>query len=319
MDLRTTGSERSSLGGSGWQPRPGRHADDVRAGVVWARCGHRSEVAPLEAVLIARPPDSLGAVADVRDQLMRAPVDLTAIRAQADGIAAAFTRHGVEVLVAEPPAAAPPNVIFMRDLFLMTPQGAVIGRTAARQRAGEERYAAAALAAAGVPILATVTGDAHFEGADALWIDDDTVLLGVGFRTDRAGAGVVARVLADQGARCVPAPLGPGVQHLLGAFVPIDDRLAAVRSAVAGPELRDVLGRYGYRLIELPDDAGMLDARGMNFVTLAPGHVLMPAGAPVIRARLEAAGVRVDEVDVSQYVHADGGLGCLTGIVRRRC
>jgi N-dimethylarginine dimethylaminohydrolase len=250
---------------------------------------------------------------------MRAPVDLAMIRRQAGGIAEAFGRHGVEVLVAETPAEAPPNVIFMRDLFLMTPQGAVIGRTAARQRAGEERYAAQALAAAGVPILATVTGDAHFEGADALWIADDTVLLGVGFRTDPAGAAAVERVLADQGVRCVSAPLGPGVQHLLGAFVPIDDRLAALRSAVAGPELRDVLDRYGYRLIEMPEDPGMLDARGMNFVTLAPGHVLMPAGAPAVRARLEEAGVEVDEVDVSQYVHADGGLGCLTGIVRRRC
>ncbi|GAA3737086.1 dimethylarginine dimethylaminohydrolase family protein [Micromonospora maritima] len=319
MDLKPTGSERSSLGGAGWEPRLAEHADEVSGGLVWARCGLRSEVAPLEAVLVARPPDSLGAVADAATQLMRAPVDLDAIRRQADGIAAAFDRHGVDVLVAEPPPTAPPNVIFMRDLFFMTPAGAVVGRTAARQRAGEERYAAEALSAAGVPILATVTGQAHFEGADALWIADDTVLLGLGFRTDDGGARVVGRVLGEQGVRTVSAPLGRGAQHLLGVVVPLDDRLAAVRSAAAGPELRALLDRYGYRLIELTDDADMLDARGMNLVTLAPGHVLMPSGAPGIRARLVAAGVRVDEVDVGEYLNADGGLGCLTGIVRRRC
>lgn len=320
MSPKTSGSEvRSSLGGAGWQPRDATHADEVAAGAVWTRCGYRSEVAPLQAVLLARPPDSLGAVTDPGRHLMRSKVDLSALREQADGIGAAFARHGVEVLMAQPPPEAPPNVIFMRDLFLMTPAGAVIGRPAAAQRAGEERHAAAALAVAGIPILATVAGRGSFEGADALWIAEDTVLLGVGFRTGTEGAATVARVLAEQGVRVVTAPLAAGVQHLLGAVVPVAHRLAAVRSSAVGTELREVLAKHGYRLIELPDDADMLDARGMNLVTLAPGHVLMPGGAPGLRSRLAEAGVHADEVDVSEYLNADGALGCLTGIVRRQC
>jgi N-dimethylarginine dimethylaminohydrolase len=315
----TPGSEQpSSLGGTGWQPRTGSHREELAAGLAWRPCGYTSEVARLLDVMVTVPPASIGAGGDARARLMREPVDLAAISAQADGLIAAFRRYGVTVHLARPPDDAPPNVVFMRDLFLMTPEGAIVGRAASVQRAGEERYAAEALAAAGFPILATVTGRATFEGADALWLDADTVVVGVGFRTNAAGARAVTRVLAEQGVAVRTVPLGPGVQHLLGAVVPVADRLAAVHAAAAGPPLRAVLGDLGYRLIEVPADAELLTARGMNLVTLEPGRVLMPTSAPTIRRRLETAGVAVEEVEVGEYVKADGALGCLTGIVRRQ-
>src|SRR5204863_9166868 len=129
------------------------------------RCGYRSEVAPLREVLLGWPPDSLGDIADPAGQLMTARIDLGVLRAQAEEVAEAYWRHGVEVLVAAPGGDVPPNFVFMRDLFFMTPAGAVLARTASAQRAGEERYAARALADAGYPILATVAGTATFEGA----------------------------------------------------------------------------------------------------------------------------------------------------------
>jgi N-dimethylarginine dimethylaminohydrolase len=55
----------------------------------------------------------------------------------------------------------------------------------------------------------------------------------------------------------------------------------------------------------------------MNFVTLAPRHLLMPAGCPRTRARYEARGIRVEEVDVSEYLLAAGGIGCATGVLAR--
>jgi len=256
-------------------------------------------------------------VDDPASALFSAQVDVTAMRAQTELVAAAYREAGVDVHVFDPGEQAPPNVVFLRDLFFVTPEGAVVGRPASAQRAGEERYAAAALASLGIPILRTVTGTATFEGADALWLDPDTVVVGIGFRTSPAGAAVLAEALAPQGITVTTVPLGPGVQHLLGSLVFLDRDLVALAEWAASAELRALLRDRGYRTIDLPPVPDVLVGRGMNVVATAPGQVLMPAGAPSVRARFDAEGVEVTEVDVGEYLSAAGGVGCLTGILRR--
>jgi N-dimethylarginine dimethylaminohydrolase len=315
MPMTTTGSEPSTHGGPGWVPRVASHADEVAAGSVWAPCGYRSETAVLRSVLLVRPPDSIAAVRRPGASLMLGPVDLPAMRAQCDALADRLRDHGVEVHLASP--AATPNAVFARDLFWMTPAGAVLARMASAQRAGEERHAALALAEAGFPILRTVSGTALFEGADALWIDPSTVIVGTGFRTNAAGAAEVASAVAELGARVVTVPLAPGVQHLLGTVMFLDASTAVVHRAATTPELAALLAEHGYRVIALPPDEELLERRGMNLLVLAPGRVLMPAGCPGIRRTLERAGVAVDEIGVGEYLRAAGGIGCVTGVVRR--
>jgi N-dimethylarginine dimethylaminohydrolase len=324
MRTKPTGSDPatarpapSTLGGPGWLPRTASHAEEVRRGQLWRPCGYRSEVDSLRTVLLGWPPDSLGTIRDPAAQLMSDRVDLPALRRQTERLESVYREHGVRVVTARPAGMVPPNFLFMRDLFFMTPEGAVVGRMASTQRAGEERYAARALAGPGYPILATVAGTATFEGADALWLDRHTVLVATGFRTNAAGADVVRRVLAEQGVRVVTTRLGAGVQHLLGMLTPLDERLAALHGGAATDELRTLLRAHDYRVIELPPDEELCSARGMNLVALAPGRVLMPTGAPTMRRRFASAGVTVEEVEVSEYVKAAGGLGCITGIVWR--
>ena len=186
---------------------------------------------------------------------------------------------------------------------------------AAEQRAGEERGVAEALATLGVPVLLTPRGRATFEGADALWLDTSTVLVGTGRRTNAEGVAQLRWLLAGMGVQVVEAELSPGVQHLLGAVNPFAAGRAAALSTHLTPSLRQALS--GWDLVELPPDEETETRRAMNFVTLGPGRVLMPGGCPRTRARLEAAGVVVVEAEVSEYVKAGGAMGCATGILRR--
>lgn len=305
----------STLMGPGWRPRTASHAEELKRGGIWGGYGVRSEVAPLTAVLLTWPGDGLAFAGDPADWLMDARPDLVRMREEAEGVADAYTRAGVEVRWMRPEGAAPPNLVFACDLFFMTPEGAILARMAAEQRAGEERYAAAALASAGVPLLATPTGHATFEGADALWLAEDLVMVGLGRRTNEAGFRTVGRVLADQGVRCVGVDLPPTVQHLLGAVNLVDRDLAVAWGAT--PSLRAALAEAGVRTLDFIDDDEVVHGRALNFVTLAPREVLMPAGNPRTRARLEAAGVRVTERPVSQYLRAAGAIGCLTGVLGR--
>jgi N-dimethylarginine dimethylaminohydrolase len=124
-------------------------------------------------------------------------------------------------------------------------------------------------------------------------------------------------VLRDLGVESRLAELPEGTQHLLGVVNFLDAGLAAVDAARVTPVLRGVLGEHGYRLLELPADGELDRGRGMNFVAVGPSSVLMPAGCPGIRARLEAERVSVREVGIGEYLKAAGGLGCLTGILAR--
>ena len=72
-------------------------------------------------------------------------------------------------------------------------------RPAARQRAGEERFAAQELARLAVPVIFHPYGNATFEGADALWLDPATVLVGSGVRTNAAAVTQLRPLLNGMG------------------------------------------------------------------------------------------------------------------------
>lgn len=309
------GSARAaSFGGPGFRPRRGTHLDDVRCGL-WAPMGVQCEAGRLRDVLLASPRGEV-CVEDPDSALMLQRVDVDRLRSQARALALHYRANGVAVHWVDPVRRPRPNWIFLRDLFVMTPEGAILARTASEQRAGEERTVAVALAELGVPLLGVPRGDALLEGADVLWAGPRTILVGLGRRTNKAGAAHVRMLVASLGVEVVEVEVEDHAQHLLGTVNFIDGRLAAVLSEGTGPSLRLVLRDLGVECIELERDTA-LRARSLNFVTLAPRHVLMPAGDPSGRARLERCGVRCDEIDVSEYVCAAGAMGCATGILRR--
>jgi N-dimethylarginine dimethylaminohydrolase len=308
-------SDPATYGGPGWQQRSGTHAEDVRAGILWRSCGSNSEVGKLRQVILAWP-DQAFPPGDPNNSLMLAWPDPARLQAQAAAIEAFYTSQGVEVHWVRAPAA-PPNVIFQRDLLFMTPEGAVLARPGAGPRAGEVRWTAATLASAGVPIVGVPRGNALLEGADALWLTPDVVLVGIGRRTNPEGAAYVASIVGDLGASVVRVTLPPGVQHLLGVVNFLDRDLAAVRADKITDEIRGILREASVEMLPCGPGRDVADALGMNFVTLAPRRVVMPSGAPSVRDGLRAAGVEVHELYISEYVKAAGGLGCLSGIVQR--
>ena len=315
----TTGSDKiaATWGGPGLRWRHNSHAEELAAGKVWRRGGVCSEVAPLREVLLHWPGEELVFDGDPNRYLMLGHVDLDMIRRQTETIAAFYQAHGVAVHLHRPSQPPPPNILFMRDLFFMTPLGAIIGRPASEQRAGEARFATAVLAELGIPILHTVRGRGWFEGADALWLNAHTVVVGAGHRTNDEGAESVARVLAESGVDTLKVPMAPPGQHLLGNVVLIDNDLAVVDQQRASDELISVLRDHGFELVLLPPGEELRERRGMNFVTLAPGKIVMPDSCPEIRRCLEDKGVEVHTLDVGQYLVGGGGLACLTGIVAR--
>ncbi len=305
----------SAYGGDGWVPRPMSHGAEL--GGLWAACGMRNEYAPLKAVVMHRPGAELAASDDFEAQNMLAPLDVARAAAQHDGISAAYRAAGVAVHLVDPPDPASPNQMFCADLMAATPEGVILARPASAARAGEERWVARRLADLGVPILATLTGGATFEGADLIFLDAATALIGRGLRTNAEGVAQVSAVLARIGVEAVPVDMPFGTMHLMGML-----RIADADLAIAWPRRTpfaavEALRARGYRVAFLPDEDEAQANRGMNFVTLGPRRILMVDGAAQTRAFYEAQGIEVTAVPCDELARAAGAIGCLTGILHR--
>ena len=304
----------SAYGGPGWQGREATHAQEI--GQLWAPCGIDSEWAPLRAVLMHEPGPELGA-ADPEAANLLDRIDWQKAAAQHRAIVAAYRAQGIAVHLVDPPGQASANQMFCADLMAATPEGVILARPASTARAGEERPVARRLADIGVPILATLTGDATFEGADLMFLSPRQAILGRGLRTNDAGIAQVSAVLARIGVQVTVVDMPFGTMHLMGML-----RFADADLAIAWPRRTPfaavtALRAAGYRVEFLPDEDEGQRNRAMNFVCLGPRRILMVGGVASTRAFYESLGITCTEVDCSELSKAAGAIGCLTGVLER--
>src|SRR5215207_1709220 len=217
----------AAYGGGQWSPRVQSMIEDMAT--TWGDWGVSSEIGRLHAVLLRRPGPELDGVTDFDAMQMRSDLVPDVVRQQHDAIAEAYRAADVVVHYVERGRIDKPNAMFVRDLMLMTPEGAIVTRPASTVRAGEERLVAEALSQLGVPILMSVHGSGTFEGADVIWVDEHLCFLAEGLRTNEDGADQVERTLREIGVKdVVRVGLPHGAMHLDGLLAILDRDLAVV-------------------------------------------------------------------------------------------
>jgi N-dimethylarginine dimethylaminohydrolase len=305
----------AAYGGSGWSPRTSALQQEI--GTVWGPCGIATEWSALKSVLLHRPGAELEGVEDPHQVQMLAPVDLGRAQQQHDALAQAYREAGVTVRYVDPDITPPSNLMFVADLVFLTPEGAILARPASTVRAGEERIVARRLAALGIPILRSIRGEGTFEGADALWIDPQMVILGIGLRTNAVGAAQVAGLLREMGVEVIQEDMPVGTMHLMGQLRFADRDLAIAWPGRIAYATVEALRTRGYTVLFLPDEGEARRGMSLNFVTLGPRHILMPTGNPITQAFYQEAGIECRTVEVDELMKAAGGIGCMTGILER--
>jgi N-dimethylarginine dimethylaminohydrolase len=162
-------------------------------------------------------------------------------------------------------------------------------------------------------------GAATFEGADAAWLDPETVLIGRGLRTNAAGADQLRALLEEMGVTVVTVDLPAGAMHLMGLLRLADRDLAIAWPGRTPAAAVAALRERGIRVAFIPDSAVAEIRAGMalNFVTLGPRRILMVDGNPGSRAFYEAEGIECLRVAADELAKAAGAVGCLTGVLWR--
>jgi N-dimethylarginine dimethylaminohydrolase len=312
--------------GKGWQPRQASLAQEISEGRFWSCYHSNAEYGFLKAVLLHIPDRHTPPVEDANSIQHLHPINYNTLCIQMLSLYDLYRRLGIEVFLISPSVGEGEcetkhfhNLVFVRDLFFMTPEGAILSRMASEVRAGEELFAARALISLGIPIVRTVSGKGTFEGADALWVDAQTVLIGLGNRTNRSGFEQVKCCLEFQGVRALHVPLPSCVQHLLGVLQIVDKDLAVIRARILPSDFKAILESLGVRLVELDETVEVLSGQAMNFVTIAPRRIIMVSGNPDTRRILEENGIEVvAEAELSELLKGAGGLACATGVLHRQ-
>lgn len=252
------------------------------------------------------------------------PIDGPALTAQYERFVELVAAAGAEIqwLDDEPDDLA--DSVFTYDPSFVVPGGAVLLRPGKGLREAEVEVHERFYRSVGLPILGRIEAPGVVEGGDCFWLDDTTLAVGRGFRTNQSGIDQFAEILSPSGIQLdvydLPYHLGPeACLHLLSVISPLDDRLALVHLPLMPAALHQTLLDRGWRLIEAP--AAEFDASlglNLNVLATAPGRAIAVDGFPETVARMREAGCEIVTFTADELcIPCEGGPTCLTRPLRR--
>jgi dimethylargininase len=220
---------------------------------------------------------------------------------------------GVEVVFAESPADGNPDAIYTYDAALVADAGALLLHPGKRCRRPEVEAMADDLDRASVPVAGRLREPEWAEGGDCCWLDQRTLLVGLGYRTNTHGMARLEQLLPDVDVHAFDLPHWRGrgeVMHLLSLISPLASDLAVVYAPLLPTRLAQLLQEREIELVEVPDEE--FASLGSNVLALAPRVALAVEGNRRTRERMERAGVEVLTYRGEELSKGDGGPTCLT-------
>lgn len=205
-------------------------------------------------------------------------------------------RRGWAVVEA-PPLDECPDGVFIEDQVVVHGDVAVLCRSGAPERRGEQVGVRQAVEAHGYRAV-EIEGPGTLDGGDVLK-HGHRVWVGVGGRTNLAGVEQLTRALDGHRVDVVPVPVSK-VLHLKSAVTALPDgtvigHLPLVDDPTVWPQF-----------LPVPEEAGA------HVVLLGGQSVLMSAAAPRTAQLLAARGLDVTMVDISEFEKLEGCVTCLS-------
>jgi len=225
------------------------------------------------------------------------PADYGRMLKQHSAYLDALSTAGLELIILDPQPDYP-DAHFVEDTAVITPDVAVITIPGADARRGEE--------ASIIPVLAKfrkierIQRPGTVDGGDVLQVGNH-FFIGVSERTNQEGAEQLGRILQSYGHTWIKVNVGAGLHFKSSVNYVGRNTLLVTSDFTATEQLA------GYEQIVL-DKAESYAANTL----LVNEHLLIPAGYPKTRKKLESRGLTMIELEVSEIRKMDGGLTCMS-------
>jgi dimethylargininase len=227
----------------------------------------------------------------------REPIDYALAVEQHGQYCAMLQDCGLEVEVL-PADNRYPDCSFVEDAAVVFDELAVIANMGTSARRGEEVAVERALKSH--RSIVKMHAPATLDGGDVLQMNR-SVFVGLSARTNEAGVEMFRRTLMPLGYQVKPVPVKECL-HLKSACATIDDY-----TILANPAWVDLEPFAGIRVVAVPVE----EPRAVDVLRLTD-LICMHSGFPRTRELVEALGVAVRTVDLSEFVKAEAGPTCLS-------
>lgn len=232
--------------------------------------------------------------------LTRVPIDMSLAERQHAAYRAALVSAGATAIDL-PCLESFPDCAFVEDTVVALPELFVLCRPGAASRRGEVDSVAASL-----PIdrpVAAISAPGTVDGGDVLTIGR-TIYVGRSSRTDAAGIAALAALVQPFGYRVEAVPVS-GALHLRTAVTALSGDRVLINPAWVDPAIFAAL----HPIANDPSEPF-----GANCLAVGE-RIILQRSAPATAARVAAAGLAAEFLDISEFAKAEAGLTCLSVLI----
>lgn len=254
----------------------------------------------LSRVVVCTPGEEYFRTGDLRSHNIVERADPDLAMQQHDALKGCLADFGAEVIDV-PELTGHPNSVFTRDTALGTPRGFLRLRMGLETRQGEEEWMERILTSLGEPLVGEIEAPGTVEGGDVI-LAGSVAFVGHSIRTNEAGVEQLASFLTamDYEVRVIALP--DSILHLDKALMVVDpDRAIYCGGLIPKARLK------GLETIEVVC-AGDTTA---NVICLGGNEVIVERSNQEVTRQLQARGVVVHQLELSEFVKGSGGPNCL--------
>ena len=266
--------------------------------------------------------DSSGKAAAWRELGFQHAPDFAAAQSQHEILCRLLSESGAEVVCLPPTESLTLDAVYAHDASLATDYGLVLMNPGKKNRVPEAQAHANFCRPLGIPVFGGIGLPGTSESGDIVWLDSRTLLIGDGYRTNKAGIEQMRSLLSAMKVEVLSAPLpygtGPSAcLHLMSLMSMLDEQTILVDLPWLAVETVELLKARGFRLIEI--EYSERDTLACNVLALGKARLIALEENAKTNQRMRDAGFDVRTFPGSEIcINGAGGPTCLTRPLLRK-
>ncbi|MGC2512988.1 MAG: arginine deiminase family protein [Terriglobales bacterium] len=252
--------------------------------------------------------------------------DFAAAQKQHEILCRLLSESGAEIMSLPAAESLTLDAVYAHDASLATDHGLVLMNPGKKNRVAEARAHASFCGRLGMAVFGEIGLPGTSESGDVVWLDSRTLLIGHGYRTNKAGIGQMRALLSskDSGKNVdvisAPLPYGSGPAaclHLMSLMSMLDERTILVDLPWLAVETVELLKGRGFRLIEI--EYSERETLACNVLALGQKRLIALEENARTNQLMRDAGFDVRTFPGSEIcINGAGGPTCLTRPLLRR-